>query len=197
MIRRGDAKTNISKIIYYGVAQNILFSALQQALFAISFGDEDDEEEKRNEKYFNIANGMSDSILRGIGVGGAIASVVKNTAIRLAKEADKKAPKYQDAVVKGVLQISPPISSKVGKLQSAGRSLSWNKKEMMTKGWAIDNPAYLASANVISAITNVPLDRAVKKVTNLVDASNEETEYYKRIALALGWSAWELSLIHI
>ena len=43
---------------------------------------------------------MSDSILRGIGVGGAIASVVKNTAIKLAKEADKKSPKYQDAIVK-------------------------------------------------------------------------------------------------
>jgi hypothetical protein len=172
---RGDAKTNISKIIYYGVAQNVLFSALQQALFAISFGDEDEEEEKRNEKYFNIANGMSDSILRGIGVGGAIASVV-------------------DVLVKEVLQISPPISSKVGKLRSAGRSLSWNKKEMMTKGWAIDNPAYLASANVISAVTNVPADRAIKKITNIVDASNEETEYYKRIALALGWSSWELGI---
>ena len=86
---RGDAKTNISKIIYYGVAQNVLFSALQQALFAIAFDDEE-EEEKKNEKYFNIVNGMSDSILRGIGVGGAVVSVVKNTAIRLAKEADKK-----------------------------------------------------------------------------------------------------------
>ena len=191
---RGDAKTNISKIIYYGVAQNILFSALQQALFAISFGDEDEEEEKRNEKYFNIANGMSDSILRGIGVGGAIASVVKNTAIKLVKEEKKKSPKYQDVLVKEVLQISPPISSKVGKLRSAGRSVSWNKKEMMTKGWAIDNPAYLASANVISAITNVPADRAIKKITNIVDASNEETEYYKRIALALGWSSWELGI---
>jgi hypothetical protein len=191
---RGDAKTNISKIIYYGVAQNVLFSALQQALFAISFGDEDEEEEKRNEKYFNIANGMSDSILRGIGVGGAIASVVKNTAIKLAKEEKKKSPKYQDVLVKEVLQISPPISSKVGKLRSAGRSLSWNKKEMMTKGWAIDNPAYLASANVISAVTNVPADRAIKKITNIVDASNEETEYYKRIALALGWSSWELGI---
>ena len=191
---RGDAKTNISKIIYYGVAQNVLFSALQQALFAISFGDEDEEEEKRNEKYFNIANGMSDSILRGIGVGGAIASVVKNTAIKLAKEEKKKSPKYQDVLVKEVLQISPPISSKVGKLRSAGRSLSWNKKEMMTKGWAIDNPAYLASANVISAVTNIPADRAIKKITNIVDASNEETEYYKRIALALGWSSWELGI---
>ena len=190
---RGDAKTNISKIIYYGVAQNLLFSALQQALFAIAF-DDDEEEEKKNEKYFNIVNGMSDSILRGIGIGGAIVSVVKNTAIRLAKEADKKGPKYQDAVVKGVLQISPPISSKVGKLQSAGRSFSWNQEEMRTRGWSIDNPAYLASANVISAATNVPLDRAVKKVTNIVDAGNEDIEYYKRIALVLGWSAWELGI---
>ena len=190
---RGDAKTNISKIIYYGVAQNLLFSALQQALFAIAFDDEE-EEEKKNEKYFNIVNGMSDSILRGVGVGGAIVSVVKNTAIRLAKEADKKSPKYQDAVVKGVLQISPPVSSKVGKLQSAGRSFSWNQEEMRTRGWSIDNPAYLASANVISAATNVPLDRAVKKVTNIVDAGNEDIEYYKRVALALGWSAWELGI---
>ena len=190
---RGDAKTNISKIIYYGVAQNLLFSALQQALFAIAFDDEE-EEEKKNEKYFNIVNGMSDSILRGIGVGGAIVSVVKNTALRLAKEADKKSPKYQDAVVKGVLQISPPVSSKVGKLQSAGRSFSWNQEEMRTRGWSIDNPAYLASANVISAATNVPLDRAVKKVTNIVDAGNEDIEYYKRVALALGWSAWELGI---
>jgi len=191
---RGDAKTNISKIIYYGVAQNVLFSALQQALFAVSFGDDEEEEKKRDEKYFNIANGMADSILRGIGVGGAIASVVKNTAIKLAKEEEKRSPKYQDVLVKEVLQISPPISSKVGKLRSAGRSLSWNKKEMMTKGWSIDNPAYLASANVISAVTNLPADRAVKKITNLVDASNEEIEYYKRIALALGWSSWELGI---
>ena len=190
---RGDAKTNISKIIYYGVAQNLLFSALQQALFAIAFDDEE-EEEKKNEKYFNIINGMSDSILRGIGVGGAVVSVVKNTALRLAKEADKKSPKYQDAVVKGVLQISPPVSSKVGKLQSAGRSFSWNQEEMRTRGWSIDNPAYLASANVISAATNVPLDRAVKKITNVVDAGNEDIEYYKRVALALGWSAWELGI---
>ena len=191
---RGDAKTNISKIIYYGVAQNLLFSALQQALFAIGFGDEDEEEEKRNEKYFNIANGMADSILRGIGVGGAVVSVVKNTAIRLAKEADKKAPKYQDAVVKGVLQISPPVSSKVGKLQSAGRSFSWNQEEMKTMGFNIDNPAYLASAQVISAVTNVPLDRAIKKITNIKDAGDENIEYYKRVALALGWSAWELGI---
>lgn len=191
---RGDAKTNISKIIYYGVAQNLLFSALQQAVFALSFGPEEEEEEKREEKYFNVANSMADSILRGIGVGGAIASVVKNTAIKLAKEAEKKSPKFQDVLVKEVTQISPPVSSKLSKLRSAGRSLSWNQEEMKTMGWSIDNPAYLASAQVISAITNVPLDRAVKKITNIKDASDESVEYYKRVALALGWSAWELGI---
>ena len=40
----------------------------------------------------------------------------------------------------------------------------------------------------------MPLDRAVKKVTNIVDAGNEDIEYYKRVALALGWSAWELGI---
>ena len=33
---RGDIKTNVSKIIYYGVAQSILFGALQSALFAFN-----------------------------------------------------------------------------------------------------------------------------------------------------------------
>ena len=31
--RRGDVKTNISKIIYYGFVQNLIFNALQQAIF--------------------------------------------------------------------------------------------------------------------------------------------------------------------
>ena len=61
---------------------------------------------------------------------------------------------------------------------------------MRTKGGSIDNPAYLAGANVISAIANVPLDRAVKKITNIVDASNEET----RILQKNSFSAWLVSL---
>ena len=39
--RRGDDKTNISKILYYGAIQNVIFNALQQALFAMAFDDEE------------------------------------------------------------------------------------------------------------------------------------------------------------
>ena len=35
---RGDWKTNVSKIVYYGAMQNLIFNALQTALFALAFG---------------------------------------------------------------------------------------------------------------------------------------------------------------
>ena len=49
---RGDAKTNVSKIAYYGVVQSIIFNALQQAMFAMGMGDEE-EDEKRVAKTLN------------------------------------------------------------------------------------------------------------------------------------------------
>ena len=67
---RGDFKTNVSKIVYYMLVQNLIFNALQQAIFAVAFGDIEEEDEKS--KYVNIANGMADSLLRGLGYGGAL-----------------------------------------------------------------------------------------------------------------------------
>jgi hypothetical protein len=184
--RRGDDKTNISKIIYYGAIQNVIFNALQQALFAMAFGDEEPDEEKKNKKYTNIVNGMSDSLLRGIGFHGAAISTLKNAVMKLADGA-----KAQDAAIE-MLDISPPVSSKIGKLKSAGRTWDWNKKEIMEKGWSLDNPAYLAAGQVVSAATNVPLDRGIRKLQNLKDASDAENEEWMRVANALGWAKWEL-----
>ena len=186
---RGDAKSNISKILYYGVAQNLLFNALQQALFAISFDDDDEVDKKK----IGIVNGMADSLLRGMGIGGAVFSVVKNTAIKLYDQSEKKNPKYEDSALE-LLKISPPISSKIQKVRSAARSFSWNKKEMMTKGFSLDNPSYLAGGNLVSAFTNIPLDRVIKKLDHLKSASDSQLETYKRMALVAGWSEWELGI---
>ena len=184
--RRGDDKTNISKILYYGAIQNVIFNALQQALFAMAFGDEEPDEEKLNKKYTGIVNGMADSLLRGVGFHGAAISTLKNVVMKLAE--GKEA---QDAAIE-LLDISPPISSKIGKLKSAGRTWDWNKKEIREKGWSLDNPAYLAAGQVISAATNVPLDRGIRKLQNLKDASDAENEEWMRVANALGWAKWEL-----
>ena len=186
---RGDAKTNLSKILYYGIAQNLLFNAAQQALFAIAF----DEEEEVDKKQVSILNGMVDSVARGTGMGGAIFTVVKNASMRLFRENEKKNPKYEEAALE-LLKISPPISSKVQKLRSAGRTASWNMKDIKNKGFSLDNPAYLAGGNVVSAATNVPLDRVIKKLNNVVASGQDDIALYKRIALLSGWSEWELGL---
>ena len=63
---------------------------------------------------------------------------------------------------------------------------------MREKGWSLDNPAWLASGQVVSAATNIPLDRGIKKLQNLKDASDAENEEWMRVANALGWQKWEL-----
>lgn len=190
---RGDAKTNISKIIYYGVAQNLLFNALQQALFAFAFDDDEEDTEEQQKKYIGIANGMMDSLLRGMGIGGAVVSVGKNSIIRIINEMEKKQPKLEKVGYE-ITKLSPPISAKLSRINQAARSYQWDKKDMMEKGWSLDNPAYLASANVIAALTNIPLDRAVKKTNNVVQATSQDLETWERLALLGGWQDWEIGI---
>ena len=190
---RGDAKTNISKIIYYGVAQNLLFNALQQALFAFAFDDDEEDTAEQQKKYVGIANGMMDSLLRGMGIGGAVVSVGKNSIIRIINEMEKKQPKLEKVGYE-ITKLSPPISAKLSRINQAARSYQWDKKDMMEKGWSLDNPAYLASANVIAALTNIPLDRAVKKTNNVVQATSQDLETWERLALLGGWQDWEIGI---
>ena len=68
MINNCKKNTNISKIIYYGFVQNLIFNGLQQALFALTdpFFDDDEEEYEKElaKKEVKIINGMIDSIVR-------------------------------------------------------------------------------------------------------------------------------------
>jgi hypothetical protein len=190
--RRGDVKTNISKIIYYGFVQNLIFNALQQAIFAIGFGNIEEEEDEKD-KYINTANGMLDSLLRGIGIAGAFVSVGKNIINRVIKESKKDNPKYEK-ITADFARISPPISSKLSRLGQAGRAFQWEKEEMREKGFAIDNPALMAGANVISAATNIPIDRLVRKANNVNTAVSQDLELWERFALLGGWQDWELGI---
>ncbi len=190
---RGDTRTNISKILYYGFVQNLIFNALQQAIFAIAFGDEEPEDEEKLDKYINIANGMADSLLRGGGIGGAIVSVGKNSIIRIQKELEKDRPKLEKVGYE-ITKLSPPISSKLSRINQAARSYQWDREEMINGGWSLENPAFLAAANVISALTNIPIDRLVKKVNNVTDATGQDLELWERLALLGGWQDWEIGL---
>jgi len=191
MTQRESDLSNLSSVMYYVAVQNLVFNALQQALFALAF--EDEPEEKDKDKAANIANGMLDSLLFGLGFGGAIVSTVKNVAMKIADESEKKSTQYRD-VVWSVFDISPVLDSKVRKLRTAAKTFDWNMDEIKKRGWSLDNPAYLAISQIVSASTNLPIDRVLRKAMNIGQAFDEETKTWQRVALLLGWSGWNLDL---
>jgi len=191
--------SNISKIIYYGAVQNLIFYGLQSALFAMAFED-DQEEDKKNEKFFKtkkqrLLNGSIDSILRGMGVGGTIISVLKNAVIKYGEQQEKGWGKKLGVISDELLQLSPPIGIKLRKLDSFERTMEYNKKvipEMET--FDIDNPMWDAYGNLVEGLTNVPVARLLRKVENVRSALDSENAWWQRVALGLGWSKWELGI---
>ena len=194
---RGDWKTNISKIVYYGAVQNLIFNTLQQAVFALGFGDDDETDEKKaekkNKKALSVANGMIDSQLKGLGIFGAASAAMKNTLMTLYEQHGKKSPKYDEAVA-DLLSFSPPLGSKISKVRGGFRSFSWNRKEIQNKGYSLDNPAYLAGAQIVTGFTNVPFDRVAKKINNIRGIYSEKSALWQKVALGLGWSTWDVDL---
>jgi hypothetical protein len=189
---RGDLKTNISKIAYYGFLQNMLFNSLQQGLFALGFGD-DEIDEKEEQKIIKMANGMVDSSLRGLGFAGVTVQVLKNLGIDLYDRSKRDRPEYSDSYIK-LLEFSPAIKSKLSKFRGAAYPFDNKKRraEVFEKGFSLDNPAYESMAKVVTATTNVPLDRLYSKVNNLSAAMDDETETWQSIAMVLGWPEWQI-----
>ena len=188
--KRGDWRENTSKIVYYGFVQNLIFNTIQNALFGLAFAD-DEQDEKLLSKSGRVANGMADSLLRGTGIPGAITAQVKNALMVINSESSKKNPKYSKAI-KEVVNISPTVGSKYKKIANALKAAEYGAFDNME--FSLDNPAYMAMANVISATTNIPVDRALRKSQNIQGALNEDYDVWERIAMAAGWQDWELGI---
>ena len=125
-------------------------------------------------------------------VKGAIKA--KNLGIDIYRRSKKDRPEYVDAWIK-LLEFSPAIKSKLGRFKSAAYPFDNKKKreEVFEKGFALNNPAYESGAKVITAVTNIPLDRVFSKVNNLKAAAAEDTEAWQSVAMVLGWPEWQLS----
>jgi len=190
MTQRESDMSNLSSVMYYVGMQNLIFHSLQQALFAGLF--DDDEEEDKN-RAAGIANGMVDSLLFGLGFGGAGIATIKNLVMRMHSESKKKSPDYEEPLW-DIFDVSPVLDSKVRKLRQAAKSFSWNMKEIKRRGWSLDNPAYLAVSQIVSAFLNLPADRVLNIANNMSNAMDEETRVWQKVALTLGWSPYILGL---
>jgi len=192
--RRGDPKTHISKIAYYGAVQSIVFLALQQALAQSLWGDEEEELDKDLKRVFN---GALDSFLSGTGIHGKIVSTVKNT-IGVYKE-EKGKPKWQREnanVLLEVLSFSPPIGSKLRKIWQALQAEYYDDDGRLSEelGFRIESPKLYFWSSIIEAATNIPLQRLVRKANNIEEAITSQHSLLNRIMLAMGWSVWDLGL---
>jgi len=191
---RGDWRSHVSRIVYYGAVQNIIFGSLQTGLAFLLFGGDEDEE-KTKTKTTRVANGALDTLLRGTGVYGAMASTLKNTIMKYMDEKDKPYGRRElSKVALEAVQLSPPIGSKLRKIMSAIYSYEYNKGVPEKMGVSVDNPILNVVGNLIEATTNMPLARVVRKAQNVEEAINGNHETWKRVALILGWDKWSLDV---
>lgn len=191
---RGDFKTNMAKILYYGALQNIFFNFMQNALFSVLWDDEDEmEEEGLSQGKVRALNGWMDTILKGSGFKGAVISTIKNVAVKwYEKHGD---PKAGGEVVVEALNIAPSIGIKSRKMLKAYKALEYNWKEIEYEGFSIENKYAIESATTLtSAAFNVPTDRLYQKTINVQGALNSEYEWFERLAMALGYSSWNLGI---
>jgi len=188
---RGDAKTNISKIVYYTFAQNLIFNSLQQAMFATVF---DDDFQVTDDKSINLANGMANSVIRGMGVYPAVFAAIKDVGIKLYTESKKDRPRYEKAGVQ-ILNIAPPLGSKYRKITGGLQEFTYTTPNaILEKGITLDNPGIRGAARVVEGTTNLPTERTLLLMDQVQGALDQDLEYWQRTFIALGWKDWQFGI---
>ena len=187
--------SNVSRVVYYLAVQNLIFYALQSALFATMF-DDDEDDEKLLKKKGRMINGSIDSVLRGTGVYGAVAATLKNMVIKQLEQREKPAhAKDESAVLMEMLNVSPPLGIKARQIVNAEKTLNYNKKEIEEmETFDIDNPQWSATASYIQGVTNIPTAQLYRKTQNVREALNNEHSIMNRILMFSGWSKWNLDI---
>jgi hypothetical protein len=188
--------SNAARITYYFAVQNAIFYTLQTALFAMMFGDDEDDNNKLFlKKQERLINGSIDSVLRGTGVTGAVIATLKNTAIAWARQRDIRFNPDESAVLVEALNFSPVVGIKARKIVNAEKTLNYNRKVIdEMSDFDIDNPQWSAYTNYVEGITNAPLNRLYNKTQNVRQGFNNEHEAWERTLMFLGWSQYNLNL---
>jgi hypothetical protein len=146
----------------------------------------------------NVANGMTDSVLRGMGFKGAFIATAKNVVMKYLKEREKdlddsyKTRANYLNVANELATISPPINSKVDKVKQFFALLQFEKDKIETEGFSLENPAFMMAALAVSFIYNAPADRVMKKLDNITTAFDDELKFWQRVALLAGYPAYQI-----
>jgi hypothetical protein len=198
--------SNLSKMVFYGAIQNIIFSTLQNALFALLPGFDDDEltedelDKLEETKISRILNGMVDTTLKGgFGLPGAVVSTIKNVVQEYNKQDKKGFTADHTYTILQVANLSPPIGSKLRKIYSAIQAKKFEKDVIAERGFDVTldgkfnlSPSYNVLGAVVEGATNLPLERVTLELQSLTEAMDTRNTIMQRIALGLGWKSWDV-----
>ena len=185
--------SNISRIMYYGLIQNLWFGALQSGLMFMLFGWDEDEERKKKLE-IRVANGALDTLLRGTGVYGAAISTLKNVILKWREESQKGWNRDDLKIAQEAISLSPPLGSKLRKIMNAVRTEKYNKGVSEKIGMRIENPNLSIAVNLTEALTNIPVARLVNKANNVEEALSGNHDIWQRVALVSGWNRWDVGV---
>ena len=114
------------------------------------------------------------------------------------KESKKKRPEYDVAAIKGLTSIMPAVGSKISKIYATTRAIDYNKDFLfdVNEGNVFKNYAKMPGVIALgqtAALFNIPLDRAQRKIANLIDAVNyAQSDLTKTGGLLFGHSLWTM-----
>lgn len=189
---RISAARGMSKILYYGAVQNLMFLPLQQGIMwatsgilpmMMGGGDDKDKEESLKQSY-NILNQSLNATLKGLGIYGVLAATLKDIGIEAflqfaPKSEHEEIKKAYDYIVTGtpkkekasqvILNAIPTLSIK---LKNVDRALRERKegRTPLEERWNNAVP-YISS---VDALGNIPTNRLVKLGDAMFDIANED-----------------------
>ena len=198
--------SNMSKIIYYGAIQNLIFTALQNGLFALIPGFDDEEytddqkAKKENVTVTRMLSSTIDTTLKGgFGLPGAVVSTLKNVIMEYHKQEDKGFTADHTYTILQLANLSPPIGSKLGKVYKGIQTNRFDKSVIEKRGWDITidgkfnlSPKYNVIGNYVEGSTNIPLARITDELNSITEAFDTRNTIWQRIALGTGWKGWNV-----
>ena len=153
------------------------------------------DEETIDEKAARTITGMLDMLIGGLCLGGNVVVTFKNGVLEYIKQDQRGWNSDHTYTILRLANLSPTIGSKLRKIYSSIQTEKFNEEAIKEMSYFNPgNPAFDVMANLISGLTNIPLDRAVNKVQNLIIAADSETECWDSFALTLGWNTWDLGI---
>ena len=177
-IKKGkDVKSNITKLAYYSMIQNAVFTMAQSASTALLYGLSGDDEQDK--EALSAYNSMIGSYLRGMGLVGASFDAAKNVIMEAVRQEGKANPDHVSTALKAI-SISPPLNRKIQDLIAIGRAHNYKADDK----WE-------TTVARTGSFANLPTDWIQKKGKAASEIFDNEYEKWQSLLMLLGWSPYQ------